>query len=121
MSFQLQIKTERPENVTPPRFMPEFIDELTELNKITLEAPTPTQVNDIASQEVVQGPDGGNIIVTVKTADYDNVTDALTAADSTKAWVHPKIIAYTIEHGIKTSNRVINTDTQEVIRDWESR
>lgn len=120
MPFQVQVKKEIPLGTTLARYLPQFAEEFNALEVINTTIPQPVNVSLISNQEIVDG-EHGPVTVSYSEFDFATLEDATASSDATKNWEHPLVIAYNQENGIKTYNRVINLDTQEVVRDWEQR
>ena len=120
MPFQVQVKKEVPVGVTLARFLPQFADEFNALATINATTPQPTNVATIVSQEIVETANGP-VSVSFSEFDFATLEDAVASSDATKNWVHPLVTAYNQENNVKTYNRIVNVDTQEVVRDWEQR
>ncbi len=120
MPFQVQVKKETPSGTTLARYLPQFADEFNVLTELNTTMPQPVNVNLIASQEIVE-TDNGPVSVTFSEFDFATLEDAVASSDATKNWVHPLVTTYNQENNIKTFNRIVNTDTGEVVRDWEQR
>lgn len=123
MAFKIEIKREFPEGIIPARYIPEFADEFTEMTEIMNSSlVTPIEFNDTPEISVIQDPDrGGNVIVQLTSFTYNTLDDANYASDLLKDWDHPKIIAYNTANDIRVYNRIVNTETNEVVRDWVKR
>lgn len=123
MAFVIQIKREVPEGIVPARYIPEFQDEFAEMAQI-LEGSTvtPIESNDTPETSVIQDPvRGGNVVVQLTSFTYSTLEDANYSSDLFDAWDHPKIIAYNTANDIRVYNRILNTETNEVVRDWTKR
>ena len=106
--------------VTLARFLPQFAEEFNAFAELNATMPQPINVVTISSQEIVE-TDTGPVAVSFSEFDFATLEDAIASSEATKNWVHPLVTAYNQENNVKTYNRIIDTDTQEVVRDWEQR
>lgn len=123
MAFKIEIKREFPEGIIPARYIPEFEDEFAEMTEIMNSSlVTPIELIDTPETSVIQDPErGGNVVVQQTSVTYNTLEDANYASDLLKDWDHPKIIAYNTANDIRVYNRIVNTETNEVVRDWAKR
>jgi hypothetical protein len=115
MSVKILVRKHRPVDVTLARHLPQFAASFDALTAISTELPVPAE-QFVSSQEIVDG-----VEITVEESTFGTLEDAIEANDATLAWSHADVIAYNQENNVLTFSKIINVETEEVVRDWTQR